>query len=512
MDKRDEAFRPETVDERIEHIRWNQQQVANSAQDARLVHDLHHFYHEYADTHERVWNRLAQHMTDHSPAQQNDTGIIQLKRHRQQQKGYHPMKQESLYPKLTVGLGIAAAVAILLVGSMAWLFTQAHFSHTTTTTYTTTASNATQKPLSGVYVATSTTVESVDLQHGEVLWSSTILKPNGPGMTRIARIIPDGKSLYIAVVSLSTHSPSRIIALDAGNGSIIWQYQFSNMRVNAEDLAVANGKVYSTVTTTTGQNQQSGFLYIFDAASGKQEARYTIPAAVNALTIADNTLYISASNGLYAFDAVSIKQLWYTAINSDGQNATLFITTPHVVNSTLYTVLVNDTETSSTYSYIAAFNAKNGVREWQSPRIAEQVFDITVANNAVYFGSLSGTLYAYDAQQGRQLWSVATPGAIEWAPAVANGVVYASDYISILPQTQDAQEQIVAASASDGHMLWQENVNNGLLTTPYVVNDMLYVASGFNTGTIYALKTADGTQAWQTPLSDEPQFLTVVQQ
>lgn len=509
MDKRDESFMPETVDERIEQLLWNQQQSANSAQDARLVHGLHGFYYEYADTHERVWNRLAEHMVDHSPAQQNDTGIIQLNPHKRQPKGYHPMKQESLYPKLTLSLVIAAAAAMLLVGSLAWLFAQTHFSHTTTTAFTGTAQNTQNK---GVYVATATTVESLDLQHGEVLWSSTILKSIGPGMTRISDVIPDGKRLYIAVNSFSTHYPSRIIALDASNGSIIWQYQYSNVQVNAEDIAVANGKVYSGLTTVNGQSQQNGFLYVFDAASGKQEAQYKMPAAVIALTIADNTLYVAASNGLYAFDAASVKQLWYTAISSDGQNYTLFLTTPHVVNGTLYTVLVNDTETSSTYSYIAAFNAKNGVREWQSQPIAEQVFDITVANNAIYFGSLSGTLYAYDAQSGNQLWSVKTPGAIQWAPAVANGVVYASDYISISTQAENAQEAIIAANASNGHTLWQERVRNGLLTTPHVVNNILYVASGFSAGNIYALNTADGTQAWQTPISDGPQFLTVMGQ
>src|SRR5262245_23652508 len=47
-----------------------------------------------------------------------------------------------------------------------------------------------------------------------------------------------------------------------------------------------------------------------------------------------------------------------------------------------------------------------------------------VTNDAVYFGSGDGYLYAVDIQSGQEKWCCKTEGAVHSSPAVANGVVY----------------------------------------------------------------------------------------
>jgi outer membrane protein assembly factor BamB len=103
----------------------------------------------------------------------------------------------------------------------------------------------------------------------------------------------------------------------------------------------------------------------------------------------------------------------------------------------------------------------------------------------VYVGSIIGTIYALNASTGVELWSYAATNGVYSAPAVANGVVYASAYDS----------SVYALNASTGALLWSNaGAGNGDNFSPAVANGVVYVGSG--EGFVYALNASTGARLW----------------
>ena len=65
MNSRDEHFQPESVEEQINDLAQTRPQFEGlDASDAHMLKDLRHVYSSYTQSGERVWERLAQHVTD----------------------------------------------------------------------------------------------------------------------------------------------------------------------------------------------------------------------------------------------------------------------------------------------------------------------------------------------------------------------------------------------------------------------------------------------------------------
>lgn len=114
---------------------------------------------------------------------------------------------------------------------------------------------------------------------------------------------------------------------------------------------------------------------------------------------------------------------------------------------------------------------------------------------------------AYDAQSGKLLWNTSLDGAVEWAPAIDNGVAYVSAYADY-----PKPEEVAALNIADGSIKWKAQVATGsMATTPVVVNGVVYESTGDNknSGTTTALKTTDGSQVWAAS-SPSPYTLLVI--
>jgi len=103
----------------------------------------------------------------------------------------------------------------------------------------------------------------------------------------------------------------------------------------------------------------------------------------------------------------------YTAVaNSDSQPWTL--PSGEVIRSGLW----------------ASLDAASGKVLWQTrgkPAVtASNRGAVSTANGVVYGGTFasSGTMYAFDAQSGETLWSFASGGTVNTAPAIVDGTVY----------------------------------------------------------------------------------------
>jgi outer membrane protein assembly factor BamB len=160
------------------------------------------------------------------------------------------------------------------------------------------------------------------------------------------------------------------------------------------------------------------------------------------------------SHSLSATNLSDGKQLWSTTTNNENQ----IIAGPHVANGVVYTTILNLTDNSGNglQSVVAAFKAASGAKLWQSEPIGGGPFGITLVNNVIYVGTDNGTLYAYDAQQGKRIWSHSTTGSIQSAPFVADGVIYTSEDIGF-----SLSEKVVAVNASNGQEKWHASVKGG---------------------------------------------------
>ena len=126
-----------------------------------------------------------------------------------------------------------------------------------------------------------------------------------------------------------------------------------------------------------------------------------------------------------------------------------------------------------------------------------------VANGVVYASSWDDNVYALNASTGAKLWSFATGFWVCCgAPAVANGAVYAGS----------VDGNLYALNASTGAKLWSfaaVNTSGGGYSSPAVVNGIVYVASWETPdsgwpGHVYALDGSAGAMLWTFAVGESP--------
>jgi polyvinyl alcohol dehydrogenase (cytochrome) len=100
-------------------------------------------------------------------------------------------------------------------------------------------------------------------------------------------------------------------------------------------------------------------------------------------------------------------------------------------NGTPYTLPSGATITSGSW---AAIDPATGQIVWQVADPSHNAFGggndlgpVSVANGVMYAPSMSGTMNALDASNGKTLWSFQTPGAVNTGASVVNGTVYWGD-------------------------------------------------------------------------------------
>ena len=110
-----------------------------------------------------------------------------------------------------------------------------------------------------------------------------------------------------------------------------------------------------------------------------------------------------------------------------------------------------------------------------------------VSHGIVYIGSMDRNLYAFNAANGKLLWSASTGNAIISSPAVANGIVYIG--------SQD--DFIYAFSAMSGKLLWLGKTGDSISSSPTVAKGVLYIGS--NDHRLYAFEANGCGQTFCRP-------------
>ena len=107
-----------------------------------------------------------------------------------------------------------------------------------------------------------------------------------------------------------------------------------------------------------------------------------------------------------------------------------------------------------------------------------------VDDSQVFVANRKGRVAAFDAETGKENWSVKTEMAISAGPGAGEGVV--------LVGTSDAE--VLALSADDGTQLWLSEVSSEILSVPQIDLDKVIVQTV--DGNVAALDAEDGHEIW----------------
>lgn len=134
---------------------------------------------------------------------------------------------------------------------------------------------------------------------------------------------------------------------------------------------------------------------------------------------------------------------------------------------------------------VYAFDAEDGTELWRFETGDKVWATPAIADGIVYIGSLDKKLYALDLIQGTERWSYATKGAITAKPMISGGVVYIGSFDSIF----------YALDVQTGQPVWTfEGANNWYWTSAAESDGTLYVPSLDKN--VYALDKGNGALKW----------------
>lgn len=332
---------------------------------------------------------------------------------------------------------------------------------------------------------------ALDRREGHVLWRAHL-----PNIAMTTPIVADG----VVVVGTGrdnvleqTHAHlvwgipggDEVAAFDAGNGRLRWTYKtvgedmpspalvsargrdavvFANGDDHVRALDIRTGRLLWSaavqgVTTMSSAAAADGLVYVLaGVAAGMHE-----PDHVYAIRASDGSIAWSAPYG-NADDS---------PVLGDGR---VFVEDAQIVSGPPTANAIND---------VYAVDAASGHLEWA--RNSAPGFFTRVGTNeeaiaalfdrGVLFQSLpaSRRFAAYDGEQGRVLWSIATEAAVKMSAVSAGGRIYVGDTAGVF----------YTVDAGDGRILSRKKFPQPFTcSSPVIVGATLYVA---DSDTVYAL-------------------------
>lgn len=137
---------------------------------------------------------------------------------------------------------------------------------------------------------------------------------------------------------------------------------------------------------------------------------------------------------------------------------------------------------------VFAVDADTGRQRWKVAIDYAGESSPTVVEGIVYVASKKNRLYALDAATGEQHWSYKTNGLIFGSPSVVNDLV-------IIGGDEGA---LFALDRASGHLVWKANLGSGIYSTVAIAGDRVFVTT--RDRTTVALDLASGKERWSYPV------------
>jgi outer membrane protein assembly factor BamB len=245
-------------------------------------------------------------------------------------------------------------------------------------------------------------VYAFDASNGNSVWTTTL-----GGWVTAAPLVVGGR------VFIGTRG-GFFYSLDADTGDVKWSHQIWDVWGSA---AYKGGLVY------VGSDQYK--LYAYHSTSGKLKWSKTLDGRVRGVpSISGGSVFVGDDEGFVsAFDRTSGHLRWSTRAAAASTN-TIVRSAPAIGRGLVF---VDTGETTPMDGHVVAFAVHSGKEIWRSHMADYATSSPALANGVLYVGSYDTRLYAYDADNGKELWTSGwgtLDGGVSSSPALSGSRVY----------------------------------------------------------------------------------------
>lgn len=181
---------------------------------------------------------------------------------------------------------------------------------------------------------------------------------------------------------------------------------------------------------------------------------------------------------------------------------------PAVVGDTVY-VGSNDRN-------LYALNLETGTLKWKFKTQSRAASSPAVAGGVVYFGNYDGNFYAVDAATGQQKWKFATAGERRFAAKHLHGSQPAAEtmpdpfdfYLSSPTVWENAvyfgsgDGNVYALDAASGNLKWKFQTGDVVHASPAIADGTVFIGSWDSY--FYALDASSGKEKWRFKTGEDP--------
>jgi outer membrane protein assembly factor BamB len=319
-----------------------------------------------------------------------------------------------------------------------------------------------------------------------------------PPVTSWPGMVMQNNTAYIA-------SSDQIYALDvqpniAPNLRLLrgWPFKLTTVAYGQPALSADGKKLYLGTDTASGN---SGTILAFDTEAVTVTWSFPAPGATiklgsvyGGVILTKNKLFFADGNGLlFALNAADGTLAWPQPFDP-GTNTRIW--SSPAVNDKLVFVASQD-------HHVYAVDQATGNLAWKFP--ADQSIEVgtfsgspAVYKDTVYVGSFDDNLYAIDLK-GNLKWKFKTQGRLWEPPIEIDGTLYFGDLSGY----------VYAVDAATGEADWPQpgKVEGGVRATPLIANNKIYV--GTDQFKLYALDM-NGNPFWQSPFTGKDGEMFVV--
>ena len=256
-----------------------------------------------------------------------------------------------------------------------------------------------------------------------------------------------------------------LYAIDAATGDLRWQVHLGDYILSSSPALSGNLVIVA-----------GGYaLYGLDAATGDEVWKLPIQySAAASPTVSGSLVFIASQDGrIYAVDAATGAQEWRYDTES------LIFGSPAVENGILFV--------GTDEGVIHAIAIDSGFYIWRAKVDGSIVGSAAVVDDRVIFVTRDGPVYALRTDNGKTLWQYNVSGRASVAVSQETVLIGGVD------------GGLHALSLEDGTPQWLFATGGAVTSSPVVVENTVYIASGLN---LYALDLDTGAGRWRFSTTD----------
>jgi len=258
-----------------------------------------------------------------------------------------------------------------------------------------------------------------------------------------------------------------------------------------------DGAIYSSPAVEEGTvyfGSDDHWLYAAEIVSGELKWKFETQGLVRSRpAIANGLVFFASDDGnLYAAEAGSGVERWRLNIGNDSFARVLPVerawdylqSSPTIADGVVYI--------GSADGSLYAVDAQTGKENWRFTTGARLRSSPAVAEGIVYIGSWDGNIYAVDAQTGQENWRFDTNGIyrpVQPSPLIEHGIVYCGS----------RNPWLYALDAKTGEEIWRFSYDNSWVESSAVIAEGVVYIGSSDVRVLNAIDAQTGKLKWAFP-------------